>query len=339
LSRSCFERRLLMLEKVRIGFIGSGGIAQAHAKALSAMPDVEIAAFCDIDASRAQAKASEFGGTAFTDFRQMYDAAKPDAVFICLRPGEHGEPELEAAKRGIPFFIEKPVGNNPEVLKRIETAVREANLLTSVGYMNRYRRGIQRAKEIFAEDAPVTLHGGWIGGTPRGGGWWVTKSISGGQLLEQTTHTVDLVRFLCGEPTEVFAYATTAFNKHIEGYSIEDASICSMRLQRGGVATLLSACACNVGGGVWLTVWSQNAKAEFWGWEHSARIQVKDKEPEEIPGEGDIFAIEDRVFVDAVKTGDRSKILCTYEDGVKTALVTIAANESMVTGKAVPVRT
>jgi hypothetical protein len=137
----------------------------------------------------------------------------------------------------------------------------------------------------------------------------------------------------------VFAYATTAFNKHIEGYSIEDASICSMRLQRGGVATLLSACACNVGGGVWLTVWSQNAKAEFWGWEHSARIQVKDKEPEEIPGEGDIFAIEDRVFVDAVKTGDRSKILCTYEDGVKTALVTIAANESMVTGKAVPVRT
>lgn len=326
-----------MADKVRIGFVGSGGIAEAHAKALQPMPDVELAAFCDVDPERAQKKVASFGGKAYTDYKEMYSSEKLDAVFICLRPAEHGGPELDAAALGIPFFIEKPVSSSLEVLAKVETAVREANLLTSVGYMNRYRRGIQRAKEIFSQDPPVTLHGGWIGGKPRGGGWWVTKSISGGQLLEQTTHTVDLVRYLCGEACEVFAYATRAFNKDVQAYSIEDASICSIRLASGGVATLLSACACNVGGGVWLTVWSQNAKAEFWGWEHSGRIQVKDRDPEEIPGEGDIFALEDRIFIDAVKTGDRSKILCTYEDGAKTARLTIAANESMVTGKPVPV--
>jgi predicted dehydrogenase len=326
-----------MLERVRIGFIGSGNIAEAHAKALSAMQDVELAAFCDVDGERARKKVESYGGAAFTSVGEMFSAAKLDAVFICLRPAEHGEAELEAAKRGIPFFVEKPVGNDMDQLRKIQAAVQESGIITSVGYMNRYRRGIQKAKSMFANDPVVLLHGGWIGGSPRqGGGWWVTKSISGGQLLEQTTHTTDLVRFLCGEAVEVFAYETREFNKHLADYTVEDASTCLVKLASGGIATLLSACACNVGGGVWLTAWSNNAKAEFTGWEHSARISLPGGEVDTIPGEGDIFAIEDRVFVDAVKTGDASKIMSTYADGVRSAEIAIAANESMATGK--PVR-
>jgi hypothetical protein len=58
-------------------------------------------------------------------------------------------------------------------------------------------------------------------------------------------------------------------------------------------------------------------------------------EPIEVPGEPNIFEIEDNAFIDAVRLNDPSRIMCTYSDGLKTMEVTIAANISMETGKPV----
>ena len=132
--------------------------------------------------------------------------------------------------------------------------MKEANLLTGVGYMNRYRKSVQRAREVFQKDAPILAHGGWLGGRPRGGGsgdgigsWWVQRSKSGGQFVEQVTHTVDLVRYLLGDAEEVFATATRAFNKGKEGtplnYDIEDASLVNIKFKSGAIANLMASCA------------------------------------------------------------------------------------------------
>lgn len=333
-----------MADRIRVGFIGSGNIAKAHlgekGSGLSGFPDVELVGFCDAVPERAQAAADTYGGAAFTRPAEMLDSVAVDALFLCLPPFAHGEAELEATRRGIPFFVEKPVGLDLDVLREIEQAVREKDLLTSVGYMNRYRKGVQRAKAILAEDPAVILHGGWIGGQARVEGpdlrWWFHKDKSGGQLVEQTTHTVDIVRYLCGEAEEVFAEATRAFNTHMPpAYTIDDASTVALKFRGGTVANLMSACACNVGGGVWLTVYSRNAKMEFRGWEHTVTLQQKGQDPEEIPGEEGIFVVEDRAFIDAVKSGDRSGVLCSYADGVKSCEITLAANRSMETGQPV----
>lgn len=325
---------------VQVGFVGCGGIAQQHMNALTQIEGVKLVAFCDVVAEKAKDAAKRFGGRAFTKFKTMLNSMELDALYFCLPPFAHGD-ELTAVEHGIPFFVEKPVGLDWGVIKEIAAAVREKNLMTSVGYMNRYRRGVHRVRELLQTDPPILLLGGWIGRTPRaaeGEGiwrWWVQKDKSGGQFHEQVTHTVDLARYLAGEVVEVYARATKGLNRLApENYTIEDAVAVTLRFTNGAVANLWACCSANGGGGgVTLQVYATETTAEFRGWEHTLRLYRRGEDIVEIPGEGNIFYLEDKAFVDAVRTGDRTLIRCDYEDGAKTAAVTLAANKSLETGK------
>jgi myo-inositol 2-dehydrogenase/D-chiro-inositol 1-dehydrogenase len=100
----------------------------------------------------------------------------------------------------------------------------------------------------------------------------------------------------------------------------------------------MSACCANGGGGgVTLSVYAHDTTCLFTGWEHTVKILRKGQEPEEIKGEDDIFAVEDRIFLDAVRAGDGSQIQSTYADAARTLELTLAANESIATGKPVTV--
>ncbi|KPJ64776.1 hypothetical protein AMK68_00565 [candidate division KD3-62 bacterium DG_56] len=332
------------MAKTKVAFVGSGGMAESHSQALARMKDVQIVGYCDVNLRLARAKAAQHGGAAFRDPAEMFDTVEPDAVFFCLPPFAHGA-ELEAVKRGIPFFIEKPIGMDLELSRRIARAVARKKLITSVGYMNRYHRSVQTVRQVLADDPPVMMTGGWLGPTPRahqGAGiwsWWIIKRKSGGQFLEQVTHTVDLARFLCGDATEVHAFAAKGFNTDAPaGYTIEDASVVNIKFETGAIANLWASCAVNVGGGVSLNVYGHRTAAFFTGWEHSVRLLRAGQDTVEIAGEPDVFYIEDQAFIRAVRNRSEKPIQATYADGLKTVAISVAANESMKTGKPVKVR-
>jgi len=328
----------------RIGIIGCGGMADAHLGGLVKMSDVELVGFCDVVEAKAEEKAARHRAPHFTDPRRMLAEVPCDAVYILLPPFAHGPAEHAAIEAGVPFFVEKPVGNRLEVCREVAAAVEARGLMTAVGYMNRYRRGVRRAHEVFAEDTPVLAFGGWLGGTPRGAGgsgigsWWVDRSKSGGQFVEQVSHTVDLVRFLCGDAEEVYMHRVPprTFNRDVASiYSIDDAATLSIRLRRGGVANIWSSCATGAGGNVTLTVYGGRHTAFFSGWEHSLRLLTQGQPEENIPGEGEIFAVEDRTFIDAVMARDPSRIGTPYADGLRTLELILAAEEAARTGRPV----
>jgi len=95
---------------VKLGFIGVGGIAGTHLNNLKNFDDVEFVAMCDVAEDRAKRRSEEFGGTPYTDFREMFDKEELDAVYICTPPFAHGEQERIACDLKIPMFIEKPIG-------------------------------------------------------------------------------------------------------------------------------------------------------------------------------------------------------------------------------------
>ncbi len=333
-----------MKDKVRVAFVGSGGIARSHLEGLVKFPDVELVGFCDVRAETAAETIQKFAPKAamFGTAVEVMDATKPDAVYLCLPPFGHGEAEREAIKRKIPFFVEKPIHLDYNDAKEISALVDKKNLLTCVGYMNRYRRGVQRVRELARKDKPILVHGGWIGGTPKPPpgvtniwSWWVTKEKSGGQLHEQSTHTFDIARYLCGDAKEVYTVAARGFVKDVAGYTNDDASHCVIRFKSGAIADIYSSCSTNQGGGINLNVYGGQFCAKFTGWEHSVKIERSKIESEEIKGEEKIFEIEDRVFIDAVKRNDKKAPLSNYADGLKTLRLTLAANESIVTGKPV----
>src|ERR1035438_6898576 len=115
---------------VRIGFIGTGGIAGAHRRALSQIPNAKMVAFCDTEDSRARAAADEHGGTPYTDYKQMLDGAELDAVYLCLPPFAHGEFEDAVIERGLPFFIEKPIDVDLQRAKATAAKIEAKGLIT-----------------------------------------------------------------------------------------------------------------------------------------------------------------------------------------------------------------
>jgi len=90
---------------VKVGFIGTGGIAGAHLSNLKNFDDVEFVAMCDVSEDRAKSRANEFGGKAFTDYKEMFDKIDMDALYICTPPFAHGEQERIACEKGIAMFI------------------------------------------------------------------------------------------------------------------------------------------------------------------------------------------------------------------------------------------
>ena len=330
-----------MASKLRIGFVGAGGMAREHTKALKDMQDVEIAAVTDVVAERAEALAAQFGARVFDTPAQMFNEGGIDVAYILLPPFAHGEAERAAIETHIPFFIEKPVGLDLDQSRELAQEVERTGLLTCAGYMNRHRKSVNTVRDLLASDPAVLVHGGWVGGSPKPAAdysiihWWIQKDKSGGQFHEQVTHTIDLLRYLCGEAVEVFAYGATGFNRNIPGYSIEDAAVVNIKLKSGGVANLMACAATNAGGGVWLNVYAGHTACSFTGWDHTVTIKQTGAEPQEIKGEPDIFALEDRIFLDAIRSGDHSAIRSPYPDAVKTLEIGVAANRSMATGKPV----
>ena len=324
-----------MADNIRLGFIGAGGIARAHADAISKVTGAEIAAVTDADPEAAAAMAEKTGATIFDSATSLTRDGGVDAAFIFLPPFAHGDAERAVLSANIPFFCEKPVGLDAGFLKEIAAEVENLGLLSSVGYMTRYRKSVQRVREILTDDAPILAFGGWWGGSPGNHPWWTDKSKSGGQFHEQATHTVDLARYLFGEVAEVYAAAANGFNKGIPGYSMDDAVTVVIRFEKGGIANLMASCSSNAGGSLFMDLHSLNHNIHFTEWNHSVVIKGKSGEVEKIEGEEGIFTIEDQAFVDAVRAGDGSGIRCTYADGVKSALVSLAANQSLETGKPV----
>ncbi|CCW36247.1 predicted dehydrogenase [Chthonomonas calidirosea] len=343
-------------DKVRVGFIGCGGISRAHLPHLSKWDDVELVAFCDIVVERAKKRSEEYGGgNVYDDAATMLKKEQLDAAYILIPTYAHGAPERACIEAGVHFLVEKPLGLYPDDLRKLSKEVTASGLIASAGFMNRYRKSVNRVRELLKGDTGILLDGGWIGGPPLQregdyfannpiGLWWPVKEKSGGQMVEQVIHTVDLARYLMGEVVEVFAFAARGFNQKlpnlVSNYNLDDAMVMSLQFESGAVGNIMSCCATQQGGGVFLNIWASKHTAKFTEWAHHVQI-YRHNEPgtEEIRGDiEDIFAKEDRAFIDAVKSGDASGILCPYADGVRSTLVALAGNESVETGKPVRVR-
>jgi myo-inositol 2-dehydrogenase / D-chiro-inositol 1-dehydrogenase len=328
------------MDKVKLGFIGAGNIVKAHLnEGLKDFPDVEFVGWCDINEKAGLALKEFCGGkgAVFTDPEQMIKEAKPDALFIMLPPFAHGKAEETALKHKLPFFIEKPVALDYSFAEKIANKVQKLGLTTSVGYMTRYRASVNKVKELFQTQKPVLLQGGWLLGMWDGSdGWWVRKHLSGGQFLEQATHAVDLARYLFGDVKSVYAVAQKGVMDVRPAYfTIEDSMMAQLVFKNGAVGNIYSSVIPRVGGGVSMTAYGLELCAKFTGSECNVVIELPENKKIEMTSNDKALALETRAFINAVKNGDKSGIKSDYLDGLKTLQVTVAANKSAATGKAI----
>ncbi|MFW6437440.1 MAG: Gfo/Idh/MocA family protein, partial [Armatimonadota bacterium] len=140
---------------VRLGFVGTGGIANRHLTCAQKRDDMEIVATCDVVLDLAEQAAEKYAasGGAYDDTAAMLDNEDIDAIVICTPPFAHGDIEEAAAERGVHFFVEKPVAISMEMAGRVLDAVRENGIITQVGYMFRKSEPIIAAQKMLSERA------------------------------------------------------------------------------------------------------------------------------------------------------------------------------------------
>lgn len=320
-----------MADRVRIGFLGTGGIAGHHLRQLAEIETAEIVALCDIDEERVRSRTEEFGGTAYADFDAMLDGEELDAIYFCIPPFAHTDQEIKAAQRGLHVFVEKPVSLTVEKGLEVLAAIRDAGVLSAVGYSVRYLPASRVAKEYLADKTVAMCTVNRWGGLPRTP-WWRVMDQSGGQLVEQTTHQVDLMRYFLGEIVEVHArYAQRALTD-LPNFTVPDVQIATFLFESGAIGSVTTSCALTQGGGNSdMDFIMRDARLHFSAREATVMPETAEPLPEMPASLPNI----DECFVQAVATGDPSHILCDYEDGLKSAAVTFAANESALLGQPV----
>jgi len=329
---------------VKIGLLGTGIIAEYHAKALAKIRGARIVALCDKAAGKAEAFARKHkiaGAASFRSHKRMLAACELDAVYVMLPPYAHG-PEKDVIAAGCHLFVEKPLHLDIGEAERIRDAARRRGLVTSVGYQTRYRKSVQKVRRLLERvDQPTLLHGGWYT-SPYMAPWWINKKKSGGQHLEQTTHTFDLARHFFGEAASLHAVASKGAFK-MKGFTIEDASCVNVKFRNGAIGNIMSSCVTPEGAGsrIGLSVYTRKFVAHFEEWAMGVTIHTARKgkgHVEKIKGEtqDEIFLAEDRAFVRAVATGRQDAVRSSYADGVESLRLTTLASESMKTGR--PVR-
>ncbi len=314
---------------VKLAVVGTGGISQGHMDRFHGMDDVELVGFTDLAPDRAQAAADKFGGKAFGDWRAMYDGCDLNAVAVFTPPLGHGDIEIEACKRGFPFFIEKPIAIDCNMARPILEAVQESGVITTVAYKYRWDDHVQKAKAMLA-DKTIGLVSGWFWtGTP-GVPWWRIMAQSGGQMVEQTTHIVDMARYLAGDVVAVSAfYALRAARLDFPDLDVPDVGTGNVIFESGAVGNITNTC--------FLKGWGSSGVRVL---AHGYTLKVEggnltwngESEAGEYNMEQDGYAGEDAAFIHAIKTGDRSVIQSDYADAYKSLAVSVAFNKSAEEG-------
>jgi len=325
------------MQKIRVAFVGTGGRSCTHIDRLKDFGDVELVGFMDVIPARAQEKQVRAGqGKAYEGYIEMLDEARPDVLYVCVPPAEHGLIEREALARGIHLFVEKPIALSMDLAEEIYALAKAKGVVTCVGFQDRYLDLVAQAREWMKGRKIGLVDGAWVGGVP-GVPWYPKYATCGGQLLEQNIHIFDMLRCLFGEPASVYCAGGRGLVDDVEGYDLHDYSSAVITMESGVVATLFSGCYRRGGEPGFpngMNIHCADCTIRYF-LRDRVTFASKTENITYWKRAADWQTTMNRTFIDAVKTGDASAIRSPYEDAMKTMRLCLACNESLETGKPV----
>jgi myo-inositol 2-dehydrogenase/D-chiro-inositol 1-dehydrogenase len=310
---------------MRIALVGAGAIASRHLNSL-AQTDVtfEVVGHLSRSLTSAQKAARDFGGQAFSSIEELLQAGRPDAVIVTVPPHQHGDIEAALIDAGTPFLVEKPIGLDLAGPVAIGKAIEAKNLVAAVGYNWRALDVLSRVKDQLAKTPARMVMARFHIGTPTAP-WWRFEASSGGQMVEQACHMIDLARHLVGEGSFVGASGTRA---NLPGFSDGDVAGASAALfQFGGVPAVVTAtCILPDGTGAEFRLICEDCEIVITL--EGVMIQ-KGRDIERYVVQASSYTLQNQCFFNAVRRGDPSLVTCSYADALVSHQLSLEAGQAI----------
>ncbi len=324
---------------LKIGVVGFGIMGRKHIINCSRIEGVEVVAVVSVEASEVTAIAAEVKVAVYPSVKDMLASIPMDAVIVATPPGVRQEMVEAAVAAGKPLFVEKPIALDLATAKAYCDAVKESSVVNAVGFQLRYSPLTHRAKTLIA-GRPVT-HVRTACTTsyylkmdmPL---WYLQREHSGGPLLEQSIHVIDMARYLVGEITHVFGRGDRLTYPHLNIADSEDTIALAYRFANRALGTHIDSCAMT----------EFNWEIELFGPNWRLLVDYARKRllghmdgeviEEEFP-ENDLHMVEMLAFLEAVRYPANNGVLSDFVDATRTLAVVLAGDHSLVTGAWEPV--
>ncbi len=268
-----------MNELVNFGVIGCGNIGPWHAGAIDAAPDARLVAVCDIVEEKAKALAEKHGVEYATDYHELLARKDIHAVCICTPSGMHASMVVDAARAGKHVMCEKPLDIHLEAIDVAVAACRQAKVKLGAIF--------QRRAEAVWQKVRAAVAAGKLGKMVLGdaylkyfrsqeyydsAGWRGTwQWDGGGALMNQGVHCVDLLQWIMGPVTTVFARA----DHLVRNIEVEDTAVAALTFASGAFGVLEGT----------TSVVGMNHRLEFHGEQGSIAVDGEDLVKWVVPGE------------------------------------------------------
>jgi predicted dehydrogenase len=194
---------------LRLAIVGAGRIATAYAEIVEGCDSVEMVGVADQDPMAAKTLALQLGCDPFDSHLSLIDNAKPDAVILCTPPVTHPEITIDLLRSQVSVMCEKPLATSSAEARRMLAVAASTTAILTMASKFRYVDDVLRAREIArsGEIGEVILVENTFASRVDMADRWNSQpaTAGGGVLIDNGTHSVDLVRYILGPISEVMA--------------------------------------------------------------------------------------------------------------------------------------
>jgi UDP-N-acetyl-2-amino-2-deoxyglucuronate dehydrogenase len=230
---------------LQVGLIGAGNSAHNIAKTLSTIPDVKLAAIADLKLDAAKDIIEQYQipqNRVFTDYKEMIKLPELSVIIISLPHNLHKPVALDvfAAKKHV--LCEKPLAMEMKDGQEMIEAGKKAKLILGTFFQNRFYDASQKAKQLIESgQLGKILHGqvnvlwsrdqDYYDKSPWRGKW---ATEGGGSLINQASHSIDLMIWLMGKPKTVYG----VFGAITHKIEVDDNAAALVTFENGAYATI-----------------------------------------------------------------------------------------------------
>jgi predicted dehydrogenase len=318
------------VEPTRLAVIGAGGIAGAYVDIVAGSDELEAVAVADVRLPAASALAERMGCAAVETAEEVI-AFEPDAVVLCTPPVTHPDLAQLFFAHGVAVLSEKPLAVDRHAAAAMTAAAAEAGVLLGMATKFRYCADVVAARELLVDGALGRLRlveNAFTSRVDMSARWNSDPAVSGGGvIIDNGTHSVDLVRYVAGPVAEVFAVEAA----RPDGFVVEDTVTLHLHTEDDVDATVDLSWSIDKSLSDFLRLYGTEGEVRV-GWRESAWRRYGQDWQVIGPGYAKVHSMSGAVVQFARALRGEEELAVTPADGIASAQVVDACYESLRVG-------